>query len=128
MSIIPTMLIGKGYFLTGQSEKGYQIINFKMSNKRFRISFAVLCSSIGTRLTSKRPPWRNDQGQKRPGLITTSWVSQDLFSLNPCCKSYMIPCASRCLTMFDPRMCSNTLQRMQVRRTCTEYYKEENLH
>ena len=32
-------------------------INFKMSNTLFRVSFAVLCSCIGTRLTSKRPPW-----------------------------------------------------------------------
>ena len=39
---------GKGYFLTGYSEKG---INFKMSNTLFRVSFA-----IGTQLTSKPPP------------------------------------------------------------------------
>ena len=37
--------IGKGYFLSGHSEKG---INFKMLNTLFRVSFAVLCSRIGT--------------------------------------------------------------------------------
>ena len=30
-------------------------INFKMSNTLFRVSFAVLCSRIGTQLTIKRP-------------------------------------------------------------------------
>ena len=44
--------IGKGYFLTGHSKKGYP---FKMSNKLFRVSFVVLCSRIGTQLTSKPP-------------------------------------------------------------------------
>ena len=29
--------------------------NFKMSNTLFRVSFAVLCSRIGTQLTSKHP-------------------------------------------------------------------------
>ena len=33
-------------------------INFKMSNTLFRVSFAVLCSRIGTQLTSKQPPGR----------------------------------------------------------------------
>ena len=47
--------IGKGYFLTGHSEKGYQFRN-EMSNTPFRVSFVVLCSRIGTWLTSKRPP------------------------------------------------------------------------
>ena len=45
--------IEKGCFLTGHSENG---INFEMSNTLFRVSFAVLCSRIGTQLTSKRPP------------------------------------------------------------------------
>ena len=31
-------------------------INFKMSNTLFRVIFVVLCSRIGTQLTSKRPP------------------------------------------------------------------------
>ena len=47
--------IGKGYFLTGHSERG---INFKMFDTLFRVSFAVLCSRIGTQLTSKLPPGR----------------------------------------------------------------------
>ena len=33
-------------------------INFKMSDTLFMVSFAVLCSSIGTQLTRKRPPPR----------------------------------------------------------------------
>ena len=31
-------------------------INFKMSNTLFRVSFVVLCSRIGTQLTTKPPP------------------------------------------------------------------------
>ena len=30
--------------------------NFKLSNTLFSVSFAVLCSRIGTKLTSKHPP------------------------------------------------------------------------
>ena len=45
--------IGKGYFLTGQSKKGYQFQNVEHTVYG---KFAVLCSRIGTRLTSKRPP------------------------------------------------------------------------
>ena len=45
--------IGKGYFLTGQSKKGYQFQNVEHTVYG---KFAVLCSCIGTRLTSKRPP------------------------------------------------------------------------
>ena len=50
--------IGKGYFLTGHSEKGYQF-----QNTLFRVRFEVLCSRIGTQLTSKRPPppWEIDK-------------------------------------------------------------------
>ena len=31
-------------------------VNFKISDTLFRVSFAVLCSCIGTQLTSKCPP------------------------------------------------------------------------
>ena len=45
--------IGKGYFLTGQSKKGYQFQNVEHTVYG---KFAVLCTRIGTELTSKRPP------------------------------------------------------------------------
>ena len=46
----------KGMFFTKTFYKmlqKYESINFKISNTLFRVSFAVLCSRIGTQLTSK---------------------------------------------------------------------------
>ena len=43
--------IGKGCFLSGHGGKGYQF-----QNVEHMASFAVLCSRIGTQLTSRRPP------------------------------------------------------------------------
>ena len=51
----------------------------------------------------------------RSSMSMMSWISHDHFSLKPCCRSYKIPCPSRCLTMFEAKICSSTLQRMQVR-------------
>ena len=42
-----------------------------------------------------------------------SCVSQDLFSRNPCCKSYTSS-SVKCLAMLEATMCSKTLQRTQV--------------
>ena len=41
-------------------------------------------------------------------------VSHDLFSLNPCCRSYSILLWSRCLTRCDVMICSMILQTMHV--------------
>ena len=49
----------------------------------------------------------------RSSTIMRSWVSQD-FSRKPCCRSYMIPCSSRCFVIFDANICSKTLKRMHV--------------
>ena len=37
------------------------------------------------------------------------------FSQNLCWKSYLMPCSSKCLVIFEARMYSRTLHRMQVR-------------
>ena len=50
-------------------------INFKMANTLFRVSSAVLCSHIGTQLTSKRPP------PLGMGIIETKLTSTTAISL-----------------------------------------------
>ena len=51
----------------------------------------------------------------RSSMSMMSWVSHNLFSLKPWWRSYKIHCPSRCLTLFEAKMCSSTLQMMQVR-------------
>ena len=48
-------------------------------------------------------------------MSDTNWVSQERLSLKPCCRSYISPLVSRCLTTFDAIMCSITLHKIHVR-------------
>ena len=61
----------------------------------------------------------------RSSMCLMSWVSHDLFSLKPCWRSYMRPCPSRCLTIFEANMCSRTLQTSQ---TYPRHREEEPQH
>ena len=51
----------------------------------------------------------------RSSMSDTNCVSQERLSLKPCCKSYISPFESRCLTKFEAMMCSMTLHRIHVR-------------
>ena len=48
-------------------------------------------------------------------MSDTNCVSQERLSLKPCCKSYIGPFESRCLTKFEALMCSMTLHTIHVR-------------
>ena len=55
-------------------KRGYRI-NFKMANTLFRVSFAVICSRIGTQLTSKPPPPPPPPGNKPEANLTFDKIS-----------------------------------------------------
>ena len=56
-------------------------INFKMSNTLCRVSFAVLCSRIGTQLTSKRPPGAQGWPYLDIKCLSPYFISVHLFDL-----------------------------------------------
>ena len=51
--------VGVLFMRTWHTEKGYSVkrpdISFDISSTLFRVCFAIICSSIGTKLTSKHP-------------------------------------------------------------------------
>ena len=48
-------------------------------------------------------------------MIEINWVSQERLSLKSCCRSYISPLVSRCLTTFDVIMYTITLHKIHVR-------------
>ena len=48
-------------------------------------------------------------------MSDTNCVSQERPSLQSCCKSYISPFESRCLTRYEAMMCSMTLHKIHVR-------------